>query len=316
MYTDSQLQDFDAKNIEYNGKKYTQYEATQIQRRKEREIRALKREAVAYDTAIKETNDEELKSKLKDDFTNTSKKLKDKEQSLADFTKETGIKRDKFRKQVQGFNRSVSSKSTWANKKSRNDLTFYQSSDNIDKNTGFKKIDAPHSLEQDVKSVNPKYDAKNPLFSRNCQRCVCAYEAKRRGFDVVVKPVVKNGADNLATIDLTKGFPSVFKNSNIININGAFGNSVKNNIEKQMQQFGDGSRAIVAVHWKTNNGGHVFMAEQVNGKTLFVDPQSGDTDVSRYFKLIKTNPFKPCGYLMRTDNLEFTKKIKDCCEGK
>lgn len=124
MYTDSQLQDFDAKNIEYNGKKYTQYEATQIQRRKEREIRALKREAVAYDTAIKETNDEELKSKLKDDFNNTSKKLKDKEQFLANFTKETGIKRDKFREQVQGFNRSVSSKSSWANKKSRNDLTF------------------------------------------------------------------------------------------------------------------------------------------------------------------------------------------------
>ena len=127
MYTDSQLQDFDAKNIEYNGKKYTQYEATQIQRRKEREIRALKREAVAYDTAIKETNDEELKSKLKDDFTNTSKKLKDKEQSLSDFTKETGIKRDKFREQVQGFNRSVSSKSTWANKK---DLLINM--DNID----------------------------------------------------------------------------------------------------------------------------------------------------------------------------------------
>lgn len=123
MYTNDQLKDFDAKNIEYNGKKYTQYEATQIQRRKEREIRDLKREAVAYDTAIKETDDEELKSKLKDDFTKTSNKLKDKEKALADFTKETGIKRDRFREQVQGFNRSVSSKSTWANKKSRNDLT-------------------------------------------------------------------------------------------------------------------------------------------------------------------------------------------------
>ena len=136
MYTDSQLQDFDAKNIEYNGKKYTQYEATQIQRRKEREIRALKREAVAYDTAIKETNDEELKSKLKDDFNNTSKKLKDKEQSLADFTKETGIKRDKFREQVQRFNRSVSSKSTWANKKSRNDLTSANNSGKMETELG------------------------------------------------------------------------------------------------------------------------------------------------------------------------------------
>lgn len=138
MYTNDQLKDFDAKNIEYNGKKYTQYEATQIQRRKEREIRALKREAVAYDTAIKETDDEELKSKLKDDFTKTSKKLKDKEKSLADFTKETGIKRDKFREQVQGFNRSVSSKSSWANKKSRNGLTSAKNSGNIKENNILK----------------------------------------------------------------------------------------------------------------------------------------------------------------------------------
>ena len=25
-----------------------------------------------------------------------------------------------------------------------------------------------------------------------------------------------------------------------------------------MEQFGDGSRTIVAVYWKTNNGGHVL----------------------------------------------------------
>lgn len=150
MYTDSQLQDFDAKNIEYNGKKYTQYEATQIQRRKEREIRDLKREAVAYDTAIKETDDEELKSKLKDDFTKTSKKLKDKEKALADFTKETGIKRDRFREQVQGFNRSVSSKSTWVNKKSRNDLTSAQNSGNI-------------SIENDILKISEDFDSSSSI---------------------------------------------------------------------------------------------------------------------------------------------------------
>ena len=49
------------------------------------------------------------------------------------------------------------------------------------------------------------------------------------------------------------------------------------------------------------------MAEQVNGKTLFVNLQSGNIDVSNYFKLIKINALKLCSYLMRTDNLEFTK---------
>ena len=184
MYTDSQLQDFDAKNIEYNGKKYTQYEATQIQRRKEREIRALKREAVAYDTAIKETNDEELKSKLKDDFTNTSKKLKDKEQSLSDFTKETGIKRDKFREQVQGFNRSVSSKSTWANKKSRNDLTSAQNNGNIKEreNANLKEfgvlygknslnVDSSQAFKNSLKE-KLKFATDNNKASQSLQKCV------------------------------------------------------------------------------------------------------------------------------------------------
>lgn len=286
------------------------YEKLQEQRRLERNIRKCKREIEGLKTSIKSDNDAKVKAENQKKLDTAKSKLKVQSQQYRQYCEDNHFKTQNERLRIAKTSTEQPSKT------SQNNLTSTQNSGNIDKNTGFKKIDVPHSLEQDVKSVNPKYDAKNPLFSRNCQRCVCTYEAKRRGLDVIVKPAVKNGTDNLATIDLNKGFPSVFKNPNIIDINGAFGSSVKNNIEKQMQQFGDGSRAIIAVYWKTNNGGHVFMAEQVNGKTLFVDPQNGNTDVSNYFKLIKTNPFKPCSYLMRTDNLEFTKKIKDCCEEK
>lgn len=186
MYTDDQLKDFDAKNIEYNGKKYTQYEATQIQRRKEREIRDLKREAVAYDTAIKETDDEELKSKLKDDFTKTSNKLKDKEKALADFTKETGIKRDRFREQVQGFNRSVSSKSTWADKKSRNDLTSAQNSGNMNIENASNAHERNYKLERLIKRCmtckNRIFVDKNDGLYRNSQ----FIKPKENYFDIVL----------------------------------------------------------------------------------------------------------------------------------
>lgn len=309
-YSQKDLDKLNAKDIKYNGKMYSEYEISQMLRQKERDIRDLKREQNAYKTAISETDDKELKAVFQSALTYTNSAIRDKSTQIQEFCNETGYKRDRFREQVSNKT-SVGHTS----KNYQNGLTFYQGSGKIDKNIGFKKINAPHSLEQDLKSVNPKYNKDNPLFSRNCQRCVCTYEAKRRGFDVVVKPAIKNGIDNLATIDLEKGFPSVFKNPTIINISGAFGNTVKSNIEKQMQQFGDGSRAIVAVHWKTGSG-HVFIAEQVNGKTLFIDPQNGDSDVNRYFKIIKTNPFKAYTYLMRTDNLEFTEKIKDCCEGK
>lgn len=182
MYTNDQLKDFDAKNIEYNGKKYTQYEATQIQRRKEREIRDLKREAVAYDTAIKKTDDEELKSKLKDDFTKTSNKLKDKEKALADFTKETGIKRDRFREQVQGFNRSVSSKSSWANKKAQNSLTSVQNGGNIkEKEYEYGVIYGKQAIKVDetyINSIEFKMKFKNATNSAKANQSL--YECSKK----------------------------------------------------------------------------------------------------------------------------------------
>lgn len=51
-YTDEQLQHIDdGLGYEYDGKKYTAYEATQMQRRIERTVRKLKREKAAYKAA-------------------------------------------------------------------------------------------------------------------------------------------------------------------------------------------------------------------------------------------------------------------------
>lgn len=51
-YTDEQIEHIDDDlGCEYDGKKYTAYEATQMQRRVEREVRKLKREKAAYEGA-------------------------------------------------------------------------------------------------------------------------------------------------------------------------------------------------------------------------------------------------------------------------
>lgn len=57
-YTEDMLKGYEAKNIEIDGKKYTEYEAQQMQRKLERKIRALKREhacGIDRSLAIKET---------------------------------------------------------------------------------------------------------------------------------------------------------------------------------------------------------------------------------------------------------------------
>lgn len=101
-YTDSYLKSLNEKNIEYNGEKYSQYEISQIQRRYEREIRSAKREKVAFDTAVKETSDPELKSVMQSGSDYANQQIKDKQAKMRDFINQTGQSRDYFREQNYG----------------------------------------------------------------------------------------------------------------------------------------------------------------------------------------------------------------------
>lgn len=116
-YTDERLKELNAKNIEYNGEMYSEYEISQMQRKMERDIRQLKREAVAADTGAKNASSEELAKQFSDEFTQTSVKLKEKERKLKDFLNETGQLPDSSRVWSNGFDKSVSQKAVQANKK-------------------------------------------------------------------------------------------------------------------------------------------------------------------------------------------------------
>lgn len=139
-YTVERLKELNAKNIEYNGEMYTEYEISQMQRKMERDIRQLKREAVAADTGAKNASSEELAKQFSDEFTQTSVKLKAKEQKLKDFLNETGQLSDSSRVWSNGFDRSVSQKAVWANKKSPILLTSLLNDATItDKEKAFKE---------------------------------------------------------------------------------------------------------------------------------------------------------------------------------
>lgn len=101
-YTDSYLKSLNEKNIEYNGEKYSQYEISQIQRKYEREIRSAKREKVAFDTAVKESADPELKSVMQSGSDYANQQIKDKQAKMRDFINQTGQSRDYFREQNYG----------------------------------------------------------------------------------------------------------------------------------------------------------------------------------------------------------------------
>ena len=122
-YTKEQLAELDAKNIEYNGKMYSEYEISQMQRAKERKVRALKRQVIASQTALENAPDDMTKSELQADYSKNAVKLKSAEKQLREFCKQTGRRNDTFRTQVDGFGRSQAQKAVWSAKKSQKDLT-------------------------------------------------------------------------------------------------------------------------------------------------------------------------------------------------
>lgn len=103
-WTQESLEALNARDIEYNGGRYTRYEISQMQRARERTVRKYKRRYLAEDAAGADT-------------TASAVKLRQARQDLADFISATGGRVDSARTSVAGFGRSESSKATWAAKK-------------------------------------------------------------------------------------------------------------------------------------------------------------------------------------------------------
>lgn len=102
-WTEESLQELNARNIEYNGKLYTQYEVNQMQRARERNVRKWKKRYLAESAAGSDT-------------TNSAVRLKAARQSLSEFAKATGARVDSARVSVPKFGRSEASRANWAAK--------------------------------------------------------------------------------------------------------------------------------------------------------------------------------------------------------
>lgn len=110
-YSDKDLdriKELDEKIIEYNGKFYNLYQATQKQRQIETAIRKTKRELIAYNA-----------SELKDEFNEASIKLQRQKQYYKEFSKAAGLPLQNERHQVYQFDKSVAQKAVHAAKRGR-----------------------------------------------------------------------------------------------------------------------------------------------------------------------------------------------------
>ena len=157
------LDDYSKKNVNYNGRQYTEYEAGQMQRSHERQIRETKRKLAGYNAAINEAKDDTLKNTLQRRFNEESVKLKKQEAALKDFCRETGRRYESARVQVHavkdakgnivGFNRSVAQKAVWSNRKTKiNNSKFTERLEDF--NNGQKDLISHWNLQRNLNKTD------------------------------------------------------------------------------------------------------------------------------------------------------------------
>lgn len=164
----------------------------------------------------------------------------------------------------------------------------------------FRTINNQHDIASNIVSngkptCNPNYSTGQWGYTQNCQRCVQAYEFRRRGYDVVAaeRPIKNNkiiwGCECFTDAN---GNPAKF----------IFGQT-ESMVKKVLNSATDGSRYTIYVKWKgRSTGAHVFVAEKENGVVRYLDPQNGSMDASGYFKKGSAGGF---GYF-RMDDKQLT----------
>ena len=143
-WTDAELKKLEEKKFKYNGKEYTEYEATQKQREIEREIRKQKKVAAALDAAGLDSSEARAK-------------LREAQKAYTDFSEQTGLKKQPARTQIANAKaqRAVNKANKEAAQNSASKpLTNNVNSDKIEMLADINKMITPY--EQKVLDMVPK----------------------------------------------------------------------------------------------------------------------------------------------------------------
>lgn len=172
--------------------------------------------------------------------------------------------------------------------------------DTLKKSLGDRK--ASISPIEAAKGANPYYSRAFREFSENCQRCVVAYELRRRGYNVTAQPTHQN--DLLRTGDRWRG---AFQHGKTEKVSGSDARQLRQNVTKAIQSYGDGARAVISFAWAKGHSGHVINAENIKGKVHYFESQvGGEYNPNRVLSGVRRGSVK----IMRTDNLRISDRAK------
>lgn len=123
-----------------------------------------------------------------------------------------------------------------------------------------------------VAKANPDYKI-NADCQINCQRCVPTFELRRRGYPVEAIPKPKT---NPSKSGIRNG-NECFKNAPIKGVYGKTPKLTKADLLRDLKSFPDGARFGIIWMWPGRRSAHTIACEKINGKLVFMDPQTGVT---------------------------------------
>ena len=172
---------------------------------------------------------------------------------------------------------------------------------------GYPPITTRHTEEDDARAVNQNFKTRAWEWTHNCQRCVVAYEMRRRGIDVVALPKPRDERD---------GIGNAFKDSEQINIlpktpNEHVFDAYRREISGNSDQVG--ARYIIYLKWNEFEG-HVVIAEKTADGFMTIDAQSSRIRTSEKENRAFMGGAKNTRMnYQRIDNAEIIRRVADQC---
>lgn len=167
---------------------------------------------------------------------------------------------------------------------------------------GFSKNEGEHSIQDDLKAVNPNRD-KDEEHQTNCVNCAATYELRRRGYDVEALP--SNGRSD---------FNNMFDGFTPIELSSIDKDETSARVEMltQIQSWGDGARGTIRGDWDGEDFGHRFSIEVADKDVMFLDSQNISANATEYMRCMQWDTIA----FGRLDNLQPNELIKTACKNR